>query len=127
MSNEWDDLPNARYIDAILKCCAAFPVKWKNMKQHTESDSTFNRLHDVISKNDDVKYNLALSRITHGTQGVPIWDVSLALLIFDDSAHLLHSPVDEVEMLAALGDERAILMIGACKILDATHPIDSYL
>jgi hypothetical protein len=48
-----------------------------------------------------------------------VWDAILALIVYDDCAYILDSDPGELEILAKFGDERAILLLPACKVFAA--------
>ena len=44
------------------------------------------------------------------------WDALLALIAFDDCAYMLDSEPDELAVLAAFGNTKAVLLLPACKV-----------
>ena len=126
MSNHWDNLPNAKYIDAILASVRAYPsewdaswcsvhcadwtVKWNlsyNSIQTVPQIAAWNAFHDVIR-------NKKMSRAW-----IALWGAGAALIAYDDCAYMLESDPGELAILAAFGDQRAILLLPACKALAA--------
>jgi hypothetical protein len=43
------------------------------------------------------------------------WGATIALIAYDDCAYMLDSDLGELEIIAKFGDERAILLLSACK------------
>lgn len=119
MTTAWEHLPNARHIDRIL-ALAKNRGAWADA--HFPGDRIFAfDLHDKI-RCDIIRNgsweSLAFEKFNLGNHWSPAWFALLALLLFDDCAYMLESDPGELAILAAFGDERAKLLLPACKILD---------
>jgi len=47
-----------------------------------------------------------------------VGDAILALIAYDDCAYMIESEVDEIKILAKLGDQKAILLLPACIVFN---------
>jgi len=45
----------------------------------------------------------------------------MVLIAYDDCAYMIESEVDEIKILAILGDQKAILLLPACIIFNETR------
>ena len=89
--SKWSHLPNAVHIERVLGSVRANPEKW---------DAAWYAAHNAAHN--------AAWHAAHGT--------ILALIAWDDCAHLLDSEPEHVKLLAALGVESAILLYPACLV-----------
>ncbi len=123
--NAWAHVPNAVYIDRVLASVVAHPEVWLA----TFSDTSF-----VIEKyfkamrekpEIDTKVFSALSlELSNKVLGVDMYaerllvcDIFEVLLAYDDCGYMLDSEPEELIVLATLGDDRAMLLLPACKAL----------
>ena len=119
MSNQWDDLPNAKYIDAIL-ASAEDPYSW-SAKEYPDN---FTVIDSVWTESIQIADNLG--RLTARTSALVLIDGSRwparaavgALIAWDDCAYMLSAELSEVQLLSCLGDPRAVMLLPARKILD---------
>lgn len=135
----WQHLPNAKYIDRVLTSVNETPEKW--IAAHSASrgvdsteipDSTWTAAMKIAYNYERVEayYETyyAVRDAAYAASVTPIifeswwivrdaaWDVLLALVIYDESAYMMYSDPDELRVLAALGDTRAILMLPAAYV-----------
>lgn len=119
LNYNWENLPNAKYISMIIKSYEANPRPWRfvlhdmnvvNHKMWKEAWDT-----GVTRTMNLDRYYIQMMLFTQVDQ--PLFDPLLALVAWDDCAHMLFSVPSDLELLAKLGDLRAILLYGACKIL----------
>ena len=136
MSNPWDHLPNAKYIDAILASVKACPTAWMSAsssikdtirqevwRSAQEASRTADRDLIVYASWNVVLNPMSAARwaARDKTSGPPRSAARLAtraLIAWDDCAYILDSDLAEVEILARLGDHKAILLLPACKALN---------
>ena len=85
----WAHLPNAEHIDRILASLKANPQQWVD---------AWNKIYPAGTT----------------TAWDAVWGAISALIAYDDCAYMLESDVDELRILAALGDQKAILLVPAC-------------
>ena len=114
-----ENLPNAKYISMIIKSYEANPQPWKfvlhdmgvvNYKMWKEAwDTGVTRTMNL----DRYYIQMMLFDETNQT----LFDPLLALVAWDDCAYMLFSAPNDLELLAKLGDPRAILLYSACKVL----------
>ena len=128
-TTDWSHLPNAKHIDWVIASLTEHPKKWS---------ATWNRIIDApncINRQPvyDTAYDIVVNSLRHSewravTNTVwaidgPYWaarSVVLALIAWDDCAYMIESGVGELELLAKLGDLRAILLWPACIIFNKT-------
>ena len=84
MTTKWSHLPNAAHIDAVLASLKANPDEW---------NAAWNAARDAA--------------------GGAAWRAILALIAYDDCAHMLDSDPDDLRILSKLGVDAATLMIPA--------------
>jgi hypothetical protein len=130
MPNLWDHLPNAKHIDAILASVKAHPKEW-GAEWNAEWDAAWDRARGAAW---DAAREAAREAARDAAWGeardatwdaayyaarVAAWDAIIALIAYDDCAYMLDSDLGELEILAKFGDERAILLLPACKAFAA--------
>jgi len=52
-------------------------------------------------------------------------DAIIALITYDDCAYMVESDIDEIKILAKLGDQRALLLLPACIVFNETKELTS--
>lgn len=112
----WSHLPNAVHIDRILGSIKSHPAQW-----YAAWEAIMCTVWDDARKNS---MDEARNNVRKGGRLVAwnaAWDVAwaardalLCLVAYDDCAYMLDSEVGELKILAALGDEKAILLLPAC-------------
>lgn len=123
---KWAHLPNASHIDRILSLSTANAAwadpqrsQWHDWNHELQS-SVLNNIQTGRSWRSFEFYSKDI-----GDSWSPAWYALLALVYFDDCAYMLDSDVGELGILAAFGDQRAILLLPACKILGNHHRINT--
>jgi hypothetical protein len=134
MSNPWDHLPNAKHIDALIASVKAHPKEW-GAAYYAARDAAYYAAWDAAS-------NAACKGARHAAWGAArgaSWDAArdaewdaewdaarnaagdaiLVLIAYDDCAYMLNSNPCELEIIAKFGNEKAILLLSACKALAA--------
>jgi len=129
MSNAWDHLPNARYIDLAIESVKANPNEWitayNAVWKEPKWDATWDAARDASINatsgvERDAAHDAAWRAATGATGGAPWWParyavswVMLTLIFHDDCAHMLDSEPDELRILSRLGSYAATLLIPA--------------
>ena len=101
MTTAWSHLPNAKHINWVLASLEEHPKKW-------------NAARDAIW---DAAMDAAMGAAMDAAWSAT-WDAILALIAYDDCAYLIETDVDELRILAALGDTRAVLLLPACIVFN---------
>lgn len=136
--NNYDHLPNAKYIDLLLnslkdKCDVEI---WNDvfsalsLKGYIDDEKMVNIWDDCTYKIDKLSRNDIFQIIknhifsgfvcnshTNGTGSMIILDAILVLLTYDDCGYLLESELSEIELLGKLGMEPAIMLWAAAMVL----------
>ena len=120
-TTKWAHLPNAAHIDRVLASIKLHRMTaWCEANQGwTEARDSAGRVaRNIITdmKRDDVWKAIwnSLSCVWDGC-----YNVLICLTAYDDSAHMLDFEVGELKILAAFGDQKAILLLPACIALHA--------
>jgi hypothetical protein len=140
----WADLPNAEQIDWIIASTKENPKLWYSITQGavsnavwdiTNSPATYSAqkvieeagMNDVLDAAKqagmDAAWNAGMSSLRSMMYG-PVCHVITALIAYDDCAYMIKSSVEEIRMLAKLGDTRAMLLLPACIIFNEIKDID---
>ena len=112
-NTEWSHLPNAVHIDRVIASIKLYPIHW---------NSTWNRSRDEVWGGAwDNAWDNAWDTVWDAARGAAIdaiedtaYGAILCLIAYDDCAYMLDSNVGELKILAAFGDQRAILLLHAC-------------
>lgn len=105
----------------MLKHSAKYSSLWENIKVKLQKDNVWS---EAWSAACDVAWDNMINNHTEQRQAawnelryagiLASWDTQLALVSFDNCAHLLYSDPKEVELLAKLGVTAAVLILPAC-------------
>jgi len=124
MTTAWSHLPNAAYIDRILADVKVNPDDWEVVWQEfwdkglamtfasarkaawNEYDDLRKAVIHTINTTDSI---ISLPAFAYSAACYPI----MSLIAWPDSGAYLSLSRDQVRVLAALGDQRAILMLPA--------------
>ena len=124
----WADLPNAKHIDRILADLKKNPDKWNaawNAARGTAWDAARGAAWDAAwTAAWDAVWD-ATRDATRSAASDAAWTAArtaargaiLALIAYDDCAYLLDEKPEHVQMLALLGNEKALLLYQACVAL----------
>ena len=137
---DWSHLPNAKHIDWVIASVKVNPEKWTAAYTAACTAACTAAYNAAWS----AAYNTART-----TANDAVWDASrdaaswvrsgawlaakgtiLALIAWDDCAYMIESEVDEIKILAKLGDQRATLLLPACSVYNETKsitPLISYI
>jgi len=119
----WAHLPNAVHIDRILASCAAHPDKWE--ASQTGAWSAAQTAVQTAARN--AARNAAWNAAWNASQTAArtgAWSAArtaiTALIAWDDCAYMLELPEDALKLLRAVGNEQALLLSAAAKVLKET-------
>jgi hypothetical protein len=138
-TTEWANLPNAVHIDRVLASLKVYPQKWSAASAAWNAAQTAARTKAWDAAREAARAAAwdaasAAARDAAGTAawgaiaaliawdaaGTAVWDAIAALIAWDDCAYMLEIPEDALKLLRAVGNEQAILLSGAAKILRET-------
>jgi hypothetical protein len=138
MSNTWDHLPNAKHIDAIIASVEAHPKEWaaawdaaRNAARNAAWNAAYSAACDAARNAEwnaaggaaaDAASGAASSAAYYAARGAA-GDAIIALIAYDDCAYIIDSRPGDLEIFAKLGNEKAMLLLPACKAFAAikTH------
>ena len=134
MTTEWAHLPNAVHIDRVIASALANSAQWVSAWDGS-LDASWMAARLVARQVARYKLRdqgrdpawvegwdpagMELQYITWFAAG----DVLLALIAYDDCAYMLDSEPNELAILAKLGDNRASLLLPACKAFHSLKTI----
>ena len=120
MPNLWDHLPNAKYIDAIIASVREYPRLWTIANPLPEQNGLreradgWDKTRSLLRASD--KEPIWIKIRDYIIQGnTSAWPPIVGLIMYDDCAYMLDADLSEIEILARLGDQRASLMLPACR------------
>jgi len=120
----WADLPNAKHIDRILADLKRNPDRWaatRNAARTAAMDAARNAAWSAERYAAwDAARTAAWSAARTAASDAAFntaWGAILALIAYDDCAYLLDEKPEHVQMLALLGNEKALLLYQACLAL----------
>jgi len=124
----WADLPNAKHIDRILADLKRNPDKWSatmNDEWAATRNAAWNAAWGAAWSAEryaawDAARNAAWSAARTAARDAArdaAWGAILALVAYDDCIYLLDEKPEYVQILALLGNEKAILLYPACVAL----------
>jgi hypothetical protein len=115
----WNDLPNAKHIDFVLEHMQKYPTEWVRRRAPGWADVWYETKDLVRSANRNEYWYVIIDR-TNSEYSVYSRSALLALIAYDDCAHLLYSDPAEVELLAKLGVPAAVLLLTASSAISST-------
>lgn len=113
---KWAHLPNALHIDRVLDALKLYPECW------AKPGPTWDRgwktsWEDSVEVRRSTEW-IAVHAASWQVSPDVVWLMGLAslmcLVAHDDCAHMIDSEVGELKILAALGDQKAMLLLPAC-------------
>ena len=122
----WAHLPNAVHIDRVIASAKANPEQWADSWDTTWSaveDVAITAARDLLIKQG--RYSVwveSRKAVWNAVRESGRWAI-LALIAYDDCAYMLDSAPSELAILAALGDNRAIILLPACKVLHSNKEL----
>ena len=135
MTTEWSHLPNAAHIDAVLASVKANPYEWyaaykaaydaawsaAGAARDAARDAAWNAAYDAAwDAALDAAWNAARDAARDAAWSAArnaawsaAWCAIVALIAYDDCAHMLDSEPDDLRILSKLGSHAATLMMPA--------------
>jgi len=116
----WAHLPNAVHIDRILASVKENPEKWS--AAHTAARSAAHTAAYTAARSAagsavrSAAYTAARDAAWNGARGAVV-----ALVAWDDCAYMLDMPEDALKVLRAVGNQPAVLLSVAAKVLRAEN------
>ena len=134
--SEWSHLANAKHIDLIIAHAKADPEAWNEASPSAawEAACDMNTAWDAALKAawaaawDAAWYaacdvNTAARLAAWDAARWSAWGAILALVAWDRAGDLMDLPAEQVKVLALLGDQAAILLYPAIKIMETTQEL----
>jgi hypothetical protein len=120
MTTKWSHLPNAAHIDAVIASVKANPDDW-DAAYDAAYDAAWNAAYDAaLDAAWDAAWDAARDAARYAARDAAryaAWnaalDAILALIAYDDCAHMLDSEPDDLRILSKLGSHAATLMMPA--------------
>jgi len=134
----WAHLPNAKHIDWVIASVKEHPEKWgaaRDAAYYAARGATFNETRNAaFDAARDAAKDAVWEAVWHAAfdaEWDSAWDSAwhaatgaiLALIAHDDCAYMIESEVDEIKILAKLGDQKAILLLPACIAYNETKEL----
>ena len=146
----WSHLSNAKHIDWVIASLKVHPGKWaaarlsiRDAAMHaaynaarvaaydTAWEAVYNAARDAArDAARNAAYNAAFlaacnaaNNAARGVAYYAAWGTIVALIAYDDCAYMVESEVDEIKILAKLGDQKAILLLPACIAYNETKEL----
>jgi len=120
---KWAHLPNAKHIDWAIDSVKANPEKW-NATYDEIWDAAYVAVWDAAWTAEwTAARNAAFDSVRNTANNAAAWGAILALIAYDDCGYMIESEVDEIKILAKLGDQRAILLLPACIVFNETKEL----
>ena len=119
----WAHLPNAAHIDLVLASLRAHPEKWEAAWIETQT-ATYIEAWDaayIAGRGPDRgPERTAAQAAAQYASPYESWSAIAALVAWDDCAYMLELPEDTLKVLRAVGNEQALLLSAAAKVLKET-------
>jgi hypothetical protein len=114
--NAWDHLPNASHIDWVLASVKQYPEIWDatwGAARHAVYDAVYDATWDAARRAAWNATYVAVAAYAAARNGArdAAWIAILALIAYDDCAHLLEMPSDRLKMWAALTEQPAAALL----------------
>jgi len=139
---EWAHLPNAKHIDWVIASLKANPEKWAAARvaawdaarvaasvaaRNAARDAAYNAAREAAREAawdaaGNAAYDAALGEAWYAAWNATD-DAISALISYDDCAYMIESEVDEIKILAKLGDQKAVLLLPACIVFNETKEL----
>ena len=127
----WAHLPNAKHIDWVLASLKAHPEKWEAARyvaRNAAGDASWYAAWTAARNAARYVARTAALDASWTAARDAAWDAAnnaakcalLALVAYDDCAYMVESDIDEIKILAKLGDQRALLLLPACIVFNET-------
>jgi hypothetical protein len=111
----WSRLPNAKLLDWVIKDHNDHIYEWLKAWDYTFHD--VEETHEAAFRAADNIGRMLISEVHwREASGLAACSAGLALIAYDHAGNLFDMPVEQVQVLAYLGQPAAILMLPACRI-----------
>ncbi len=124
MKHAWSRLPNAAYIDRVVASYKKNPDLWHCKASESELHPSRRIAYDIMKSlnRTEIWFSVGSEIKPYGDRARDgAWNAIAAFLAWDDCAYMLESNPDELAMVAALGDVRAILLSSACTVFQKSN------
>jgi hypothetical protein len=146
-TKEWAHLPSAKYIDWVIASILAHPDKWAALYRTAKDASIYNgpftsawagikyeagyKLYSVIQSviddaTRDAKWKWPGNGAVDAAKNLTYTTI-VALMGYSDSGYMIESDVGELRLIAAFGNERAIMLLPACIIYNETKELTNLI
>ena len=134
----WAHLPNAKHIDWFLSSVKANTNKWDaawdaawDATRDAARTAAYNAAwteawNAARTAARTAAYNAAWNAVwvaaNNAANNAAYYGASgaiIALIAYDDCGYMIESEIDEIRILAKLGDQKAILLLPACIVLNS--------
>jgi len=138
---EWAPLPNAKHIDWVIASLNTNPEKWSAAWDAASWTAVWYAAYYAARVAAyDIAWAAAWDAANNAARVAAYdmaWDAALdaaryaaddaiiALITYDDCAYMVESDIDEIKILAKLGDQRALLLLPACIVFNETKELTS--
>ena len=113
----WAHLPNAKHIDWVIASLKANPEMWV-AAWRTRDAARYAAWNAARVAAFDAAWNTA----GEAARGAAT-DAIAALVAYDDCAYMIESEVGELKIIAAFGDQKAVLLLPACIVYNETKEL----
>jgi hypothetical protein len=125
MKPVWSNLPNAKYIDQILLSLKINPEMWIAVRGAARDAARVAAWDAATGRAAREEAWVAARDAAWEEVRYAAWDAAkdaiLALIAYDRTGSLFNLPPDQVKILAALGDQAAILVESAVRSLNKNN------
>ena len=122
--SKWSHLPNAKHIDLIIAHCKANPKAWDATHRSAWTPARIAariatyKVKDAAPEAWDAALDAARRMAYDAARGA-----ILALVAWDRAGGLIDLPAEQVNILAILGDQAAILLYPAIAAMETTQEV----
>lgn len=129
MADSWNNLPNGYHIGFVSAHFKQNRALWRIILLRMMVSNEFTGRYSVYSALNDANQKIACN-----TEKQTVWDTIrlnegldiisntlLALVAYDECGYLLFAELEEVEILASLGQPAAVLLLPACTVINSCN------
>lgn len=116
MATKWENLPNAKHIDAVLAHAERYPEKWAADYDAAWDEARYVAYSAARDAARTSAYDAAPRAVYNAAWGaarLAVRGACSALVAWDDASQLLTLPVDTVRDMAQKGNHAAVLLLPA--------------
>ena len=127
----WSHLPNAKHIDWVIASLKANPEKWAAARDAAYVAASWYEARNAAKAAAFDAANNAAWDAGRDAARDAAWDAAwyaasdaiLALIAYDDCGYMIESEIDEIKILAKLGDAKTLLLLPACIVFNETKAL----